>query len=337
MLNYALWIRRNGFLLGLLSGVVAAFFLPGPGSRNGVLHAGAVNNAGIALILFLQGLSLALEKLKSGAGNWKLHLIIQSFTFVVFPLAGGLLHWIVPLAWPAEPPAIRQGLLYLCVLPSTISTSVVLTALARGNVAGALFNAALSNIMGVVLTPLLVHELMRTAGQSASIGPLMLKITLLTLLPFAAGMAARKLVCQWVDQQKNWVTRISNTVIVFMVYSAFCDSFVEKVWQQHGGGTAARLFLCVLLLFAGMSGLIYSTCRALGLSREDLISAYFCSVKKTLAMGVPLAMLIFGAGSDVSLILLPIMMYHPLQILVNGLLADRWGREVAGASRAPPG
>jgi solute carrier family 10 (sodium/bile acid cotransporter), member 7 len=126
-----------------------------PGSRDRFLHPELVNNFGIALILFLQGLSLAFEKLKSGASNWKLHIIIQSFTFIV------------PLLWTSEPTAIRQGLLYLGVLPSTISTSVVLTAVAYGNVAGALFNAVLSNIIGVVLTPLLVHELMQTKSMES--------------------------------------------------------------------------------------------------------------------------------------------------------------------------
>jgi sodium/bile acid cotransporter 7 len=232
------------------------------------------------------------------------------------------------LFWAAEPPGIRQGLLYLCVLPSTISTSVVLTAVAQGNVAGALFNAALSNIIGVVLTPLLVHVLMKTTGQSAPLGPLMLKIMLLTLLPFFIGMSLRRFVRKWVEHHKAWIARISNTVIVFIVYSAFCDSFVEKIWQQHGAATTAKLFLCVSLLFTGMSLLIYWTCRALRLNREDRITAYFCSVKKTLAMGVPLAVLIFGSRSDVPLILLPLMFYHPLQIFINGLLANHWRNEI---------
>ncbi len=326
-MNYLTWIRRNGFILGLVLAVLLAFLFPVPGSRNGFLHPELVNNFGIALILFLQGLSLAFEKLKSGASNWKLHAIIQSFTFIVFPLVGIFAYFVVPLLWTSEPIAIRQGLLYLCVLPSTISTSVVLTAVAHGNVAGALFNAALSNIIGVVLTPLLVHELMQTTGQSTPLGPLM-KITLLTLLPFFIGMSLRKHVKKWVDHHKAWIGRISNTVIVFIVYSAFCDSFVEKIWQQHGTATAGKLFVCVALLFTGMSLLIYSTCRALQLNREDRITAYFCSVKKTLAMGVPLAMLIFGPRSDIPLILLPLMLYHPIQIFVNGLLANQWGRSV---------
>jgi len=327
-MSFTTWIRRNGFVLGLLLAVLLAFLFPAPGARDGFLHAGMVDNAGIAVILFLQGLSLAVEQLKSGAGNWRLHAIIQSFTFVIFPIVGVLAYFVVPLAWPSEPAGIQQGLLYLCVLPSTISTSVVLTAVAHGNVAGALFNAALSNLVGVVLTPLLVHALMHTTGHVAPMGPLMLKIMLLTLLPFFAGMSLRGHVKKWVDQHKIWIARLSNAVIVFIVYTAFCDSVAEKTWQQHGLATTARLFLCVLLLFAVMSWLIYFTCRALRLSRADWITAYFCSVKKTLAMGVPLAMLIFGPGSDLSLILLPLMFYHPLQIFINGLLANHWGKVV---------
>jgi sodium/bile acid cotransporter 7 len=315
-----------------MAAVVVAFLWPEPGVRGGILHADFVNNFGIALILFLQGLSLAFEKIKSGAGNWRLHAIIQTFTFVVFPLAGILFHFVVPLLWPGEPEAIRDGFLYLCVLPSTISTSVVLTAVARGNTAGALFNAAFSNILGVVLTPLLAQALMHSTGQAGSFGPLLLKIMLLTLVPFFGGMALRPLVKKWVDAQKAWVARISNAVIVFIVYSAFCDSVVERIWQTHGWTMTALVFLFVTLLFAGMSGLIGLTCRALKLKHEDAIAAYFCSVKKTLALGVPLAMLIFGQRHDLSLILLPIMFYHPLQLLVNGILANRWARQMPPAT-----
>jgi sodium/bile acid cotransporter 7 len=330
------WIRQNGFLLGLLLAVGVAFLFPVPGARGGWLHADLMNNAGIATILFLQGLSLALEKIRSGAANWRLHVIIQSFTFVIFPLAGIAACFLVPLVWRSEPAAIQQGLLYLCVLPSTISTSVVLTAVAQGNVAGALFNAALSNIIGVMLTPLLVRALMHGTGHSGPMGTLMLKIMLLTLLPFCVGMSLRPRLKNWVDRNKAWVARISNAVIIFIVYTAFCDSVAGRVWQQRGLGMTAKLFVCVLGLFGVMSWLIYLTCRALRLNREDLIAAYFCSVKKTLAMGVPLAMLIFGPGSDISLILLPLMFYHPLQIFINGVLANHWGRQAARAMPARP-
>lgn len=305
--------------------VSLAFILPGPGSRHGILHADILSNFGIALILFLQGLSLAIEKIKDGAKNWRLHTVVQAFTFVVFPLVGLLFHWVVPFFWPDEPQAIKDGFLYLCVLPSTVSTSVVLTAVARGNTAGALFNAAFSNIIGVMVTPILVHLLMQRTGQSAPFGPLLVKITLLTLVPFALGVILRRYVSAWIDANKPWVNRISNTVVLFIVYTAFCDSVEERIWSQYGFSLTGQVLFIVILLFAGMSVLIYLTGLAVQLNREDMIAAYFCSVKKTLAMGVPLAILIFGQRADLTLILLPIMFYHPFQLFVNGLLANRWG------------
>ena len=127
------WIKTNGFVIGLFIVVLLAFIFPDPGARNGWLHPDLVQNVGIALILFLQGISMPLEKVRKGAGNWKLHVIIQSFTFLIFPLVGLGFGWVLQQIWPAEPPALRDGFLYLCVLPSTVSTSVVLTSVAGGN------------------------------------------------------------------------------------------------------------------------------------------------------------------------------------------------------------
>src|ERR1700722_4036876 len=171
-----IWIRTNGFILGLFAVVLLAFIFPDPAARNGWLHPDLVQNVGIALILFLQGISMPLEKVKSGAGNWKLQVIIQSFTFVIFPLVGLGFGFVLQTLWPAEPPAVREGFLYLCVLPSTVSTSVVLTSVAGGNTAVAILSAAFSNIAGVLLAPLLVSLLMHATGKtgSGSLGPLLL-------------------------------------------------------------------------------------------------------------------------------------------------------------------
>lgn len=323
----AVWLRGNAFLLGLGVATALAFVFPEPGARGGWLQPEILVNAGVALILFLQGLSLPFEKVKAGAANWRLHLIVQSFTFAVFPLVGLALNAVLPALWPDQPPAIRDGFLYLCVLPSTVSSSVVFTAVARGNTAGALFNAAFSNVLGVLLTPILVHLLMRTTGQSAPFGPLLLKIAALTLVPFAIGAWLRPRFAGWIDARKAWVTRISNGAILFMVYAAFCDSVQDRVWQRHGAVVTLQTLALATALFVVMSLLIAGSCRALRLNREDFIAGYFCAVKKTLAMGVPLAVLIFGAEAELSLILLPIMFYHPIQLLVNGVLANRWGRE----------
>jgi solute carrier family 10 (sodium/bile acid cotransporter), member 7 len=321
------WVRRNGFIIGLFAAVIIAFLFPQPGSRNGWLHPELISNFGIALILFLQGLSMPLEKVKRGAGNWRLHVIIQLFTFVVFPIVGLGFQSVEPHIWINEPLGIQQGFLYLCVLPSTVSTSVVLTSVARGNTAAAILSAAFSNIVGVVLTPLLVSFLMQATGQSGPMGPLLVQIACLTLLPFAVGVGLRRFIQAWIDANKGWVNLISNSVILFIVYTAFCDSVSERIWNKYGIILTVGVLLSVVLLFGVMSALIYLTSFAAKLNREDWIAVYFCSVKKTLAMGVPLAILIFGSRANLGLILLPIMFYHPFQLFVNGLLANRWAHE----------
>jgi solute carrier family 10 (sodium/bile acid cotransporter), member 7 len=313
---------------------------PSPGAKGGWVHPDLLNNAGVALILFLQGLAMAVERMKTGASNWRLHVIVQSFTFLLFPIVGLAFHEITRIIWPSEPSALRDGFLYLCVLPSTVSTSVVLTTVARGNTPGAIFNAALSNILGVMLTPLLVHLLMEASGQVSSFGPLLLKITLLTLIPFAVGMGIRPLVKKWVDAHGSWLSFLSNGVILLIVYTAFCDSVEGRIWEHYGIGLTIEVLAGVIALFTTVSLLVWVVSNVVRLERDDFVAALFCSVKKTLAMGVPLAQLIFGAKANLGLILLPIMFYQPLQLFVCGLLANHFSsqnREVPAGDVSPIG
>jgi solute carrier family 10 (sodium/bile acid cotransporter), member 7 len=333
-------VKQNGFIIALLCAVGLAFLFPSAGAKGGWLHPDLINNVGVALILFVQGLAMAVERMKAGAGNWRLHLIVQGFTFLVFPVVGWTFHEGTRVFWPGEPGALRDGFLYLCVLPSTVSTSVVLTSVARGNTPGAIFNAGLSNILGVMFTPLLVRFLMQAGGQVASFGPLLLKITLLTLVPFIAGMACRMLLRQWADQNRRLLNLLSNGVILFIVYTAFCDSVEGRVWEKYGIGLTLQVLGSVVILFTTISLLVLGVSSVVQLSREDFIAALFCSVKKTLAMGVPLAQLIFGAHANLGLILLPIMFYHPFQLFVCGLLANRFASqqpEVGLADNREPG
>jgi solute carrier family 10 (sodium/bile acid cotransporter), member 7 len=320
-------VKQNGFIIALLCAVGLAFLFPSAGAKGGWLHPDLINNVGVALILFVQGLAMAVERMKAGAGNWRLHLIVQGFTFLVFPVVGWTFHEGTRVFWPGEPGALRDGFLYLCVLPSTVSTSVVLTSVARGNTPGAIFNAGLSNILGVMFTPLLVRFLMQASGQVASFGPLLLKITLLTLVPFIAGMACRMVLRQWADQNRRLLNLLSNGVILFIVYTAFCDSVEGRVWEKYGIGLTLQVLGSVVILFTTISLLVLGVSSVVQLSREDFIAALFCSVKKTLAMGVPLAQLIFGAHANLGLILLPIMFYHPFQLFVCGLLANRFAAQ----------
>src|ERR1700752_3506030 len=140
--------KQNGFIIAVLCAVGLAFLFPSAGARGGWLHPDLVNKAGVELILFVQGLAMAVERMKAGAGNWRLHLVIQGFTFLIFPVVRWVFLECTQALWPGEPEELRDGFLYLCVLPSTVSTSVVLTSVARGNTPGASFKAGLSNILG---------------------------------------------------------------------------------------------------------------------------------------------------------------------------------------------
>src|SRR6266481_4657180 len=270
-------VKRNGFIIALLCAVGLAFLFPSAGAKGGWLHPDLLNNIGVALILFVQGLAMAVERMKAGAGNWRLHLIVQGFTFLVFPVVGWVFSEVTRVIWPGEPGALRDGFLYLCVLPSTVSTSVVLTSVARGNASGAIFNAALSNILGVMFTPLLVRLLMQASGQVSSFGPLLLKITLLTLVPFVIGMGIRPLVREWVDARRSWLNLVSNGVILLIVYTAFCDSVEGRVWEHYGIGLTVKVLIGVVALFTAVSLLVWTIANAARLERDDFIAALFCS------------------------------------------------------------
>ena len=182
---------------------------------------------------------------ESEAGCWELAAArhYPGFHFCHFSDCRSGLQFLLSHLWTNEPEAIKQGFLYLCVLPSTVSTSVVLTSVAGGNTAAAILSAAFSNIVGVILTPLLVSFLMHATGHSGPIGPLLIQITMLTLLPFTVGVVLRHFVHHWVDANKRWINRISNGVILFIVYTAFCDSVAEKIWHKYGVILTAEVFL----------------------------------------------------------------------------------------------
>lgn len=318
------FLQRNWFVLALPLAVGLAWVAPGVGASGGWLRSEITTKAAVAAIFFSQGLTLPAAALRQGALQWRLHLLVQSFTFVGFPLLGLALDAAVGARLT---PDLRLGFLYLCVLPSTISTSVVLTAQAGGNAAGALFNAVFSNVLGVFLTPLWVAWLMKAGGQSLPLGPVVREIVLLLLLPLAAGQAARTGLRTWADTNRRRLGDVNSALILFIVFAAFCNSVQAQVWSQHGLGLTAGAMAGVTLVFVLAAGAVEGLARLLRLNRPNRIAASFCAPQKTLASGVPLAKVVFGAHPGLGLILLPVVLYHPLQLLVCGVLAARWARQ----------
>lgn len=278
---------------------------------------------------FLHGVALSFPSLKAGALNWRLHLLVQASTYLMFPLLGFLA---VMLLDDRVPAGLSLGFFYLCALPSTVSSSVAFTSAARGNVAGAVFNATLSSLLGVVLTPLWIGVVLKTAGQALDYGPVIFDLFRWLILPLVLGQLARPLIGVWVQRHKAKIGLADRATILVLVYTSFCDSFTQGVWANNALLMLVGVGLGSALILAAAIGVTTWSARALGFSAEDRITAIFCGSKKTLASGVPMAKLIFGAHPAIGLILLPIMVYHSLQLLVCGVFAERWSKRPAEPS-----
>lgn len=303
-----------------------AFVIPDAGANGGWLRTETTTRLAVALIFLLQGLGLPLHALRSGAARWPLHLLVQSTTFLLFPLLGIALD---AFAGRFLPPDLRLGFLLMCVLPSTISSSVVLTSLAGGNTAGAIFNAALSNLLGVFLTPLWVAWLTRATGARPDLGQVVRDIGLLLLAPMAAGQLLRLALADWADARKRLFSNAASGLVLFLVFAAFCNSVKARLWDGLGDGRLAMAFAGVAGVFTVATLGVEGLSRWMRLDRADRIAASFCAPQKTIASGIPLAKAMFGAHPGLGLILLPVMLYHTLQLVVSGVLADRWRRQAS--------
>jgi sodium/bile acid cotransporter 7 len=210
-----------------------------------------------------------------------------------------------------------------------------MTTLARGNVAGAVFNATVSSLLGMLITPLLVSVWLHTSGQGLSLQRQLLDVAEQLLLPFIAGQLLRPLLAGWVTRNKNVTGKVDRAVILLIVYNSFCDSTKAGLWSNYGILT----LLQTLLLAGGLLAIVLTATtfisQRFGFSIEDEITAVFCGSKKSLATGVPMAKLLFGGSaagaSALGLIVLPIMFYHQLQLLVCSVIARRYAQRLDDA------
>lgn len=309
------------FLLLLLGTVALASLLPARG--DGARIADAVADAGIVLLFFLHGAKLSRAAIWDGAKAWRLHLAVLATTFAVFPLLG-----LASQQIGAVPDGMRAGLLFLTLLPSTVQSSIAFTAIARGNVAAAVVSASFSNLLGIVLTPLLVALLMQRTGSGSLISLASVEgIVLQLLLPFLIGHLARPWIGGFVARHKAMIGRVDRGSILLVVYAAFSAAVVEGLWQTVSAGEMALLAgLCVALL-AIVLCFTWGLGRMMGLARAERIVLVFCGSKKSLATGVPMAGLLFPASS-VGAILLPVMLFHQIQLMACAVLARRYGAQV---------
>lgn len=327
MLNNTIFnkLKKEWFLVAMLLAIALSTIAPTLGKSGGWLHLDKLTQLGIALIFFLHGINLSPKKIKEGMGNWQLHILIQLTTFVVYPMI-----WVIAGYGFNQlfPPALALGFCYLFALPSTISSSVAMTSLAKGNVPGAIFNASLSSVLGVILTPFIIELFTSTLGQQIPLADTIISVTKIILMPMLIGQLSRPFLSSLLNRYNSVINKVDKWVIIFIVLNAFSDSIVENIW--HGFSVSSLLFcisICLIVIFL-ITHFIKACTTRLKFKTEDEIAAIFCGTKKTLAAGVPMAKVIFASNPHLGMILLPIMLYHPIQLFYCAILANRYEKRM---------
>lgn len=282
---------------------------------------GQLTNVAIAFLFFLYGARLSTQEALNGLKHWRLHLTILAFTFVVYPLIGIALR---PLtAFISHD--MYLGILFLTLVPSTVQSSVAFTSIAKGNVAGAIVSASTSNLVGVFITPSLVMLLMGTGGGVHIDTSVFGEIALLLLAPFILGQLTRRWVGKFAQSKATKV--VDRGSIAMVVYSAFSKGVVDGIWSSISIWELAFLVAFAAIFVAFMLWLTKKVSEKLGFKRADTVAIEFCGSKKSLATGLPMASVIFASGgTSLGLLILPLMIYHQVQLMMCSWLASRYAQ-----------
>ncbi len=309
----------DGFTTLLIAVLATATLFPASGALAVFFHKATI--AAIALLFFMHGAKLSREAILSGIGHWRLHLVVLGCTFVVFPLLGLASQ---PVLRPFLGESLLMGVMFLCVLPGTVQSAIAFTSLAGGNVPAAICSASASSIIGIVLTPVLVSVLMNTGSGAGAV-----KLNSIfviggqLLVPFVAGHLMRPLIGDFVDRHGRTLAGVDQASILLLVYTAISSSVVEGLWRTVNVQQSIALSVaCCLLLALIIAATAWLGAR-LGFDREDRITIVFCGSKKSMANGVPMASVLF-AGATLGHVLLPLMIFHQIQLMVCAVLARHY-------------
>ncbi len=315
------FLALDRFTVLLITMVVLATISPISG--HAAHYFNLLTTMAIAILFFLHGAKLSHQAVIEGMLHWKMHLLVFAFTFIIFPLLGLLAK---PVLEPLLGQQLYWGFLFMCFLPSTVQSSIAFTSMAKGNVAGAVCSASFSNIIGMLITPILVsYFILGQSQQGFDPSKSILHITLLLLVPFILGQLLRSYIFPYMVKLPSLVKAFDQGSILMVVYGAFSSAVVAGLWHQVSGLTLLYLTLACSALLTLVMLLAWNLPKWLGFQRADQITIFFCSSKKTLASGVPMAQILF-IGQPIGMIVLPIMIFHQIQLMVCGVIANYWSK-----------
>jgi sodium/bile acid cotransporter 7 len=314
----------DNFTLTLVAVVITASLLPCSGAWAVAFN--ALTNIAIGLLFFMHGAKLSREAIVAGITHWRLHLLVFASTFVMFPVLGVALR---PLLQPLVTPDLYVGVLFLCALPATVQSAIAFTSIARGNVPAAVCSASGSSLIGIFLTPVLVGLLLSQHGAVSSAHAVQ-AIVVQLLLPFIAGQVARRWIGGWIERHRALLSVTDRSSILLVVYTAFSEAVIQGLWQQIPLRALVGLVVVCAVLLGLALAITTLSARRLGFSKADEVTIVFCGSKKSLASGIPMARVLF-AGHAVGAVVLPLMLFHQMQLMVCAVLAQRYASR---ASRA---
>ncbi|MDM0037131.1 bile acid:sodium symporter family protein [Variovorax sp. J22P271] len=318
----------DNFTLALVATVTLASLWPASGATAHFFE--RLTTVAIGLLFFLHGAKLSREAVLGGITHWRLHLLVFGATFVMFPLLGLALK---PVLTPLVTPELYTGVLFLCVLPATVQSAIAFTSMARGNMPAAICSASASTMLGVFITPLLVNLIVVPHGAAGASFDAIGRILLQLMVPFIAGHLLRPWIGGWVKRRASVLTLVDRGSILLVVYTAFSAAVIEGLWKQVPmSALAGLLVVCAVLLALALLVTTWAS-RALGFDKADEITIVFCGSKKSLASGIPMAKVLF-ASHAVGAIVLPLMLFHQMQLMVCAVLAQRYARRKADAAAA---
>lgn len=314
-------MKFNGFIAAIFMAIIVAYFFP---QGNEILPLKTITDIGIGLIFFFYGLKLSPAEFKLGLLNYKSHIVIQLTTFIIFPLLALLF---LPFFEEGVTSEIWIAIFFFATLPSTVSSSVVMVAIAKGNLPTAIFNASLSGLIGIFATPLWLGIFLQKATNFEFMDVL-LKLCLQIILPLVLGLFFQKFLGDFARKHGKKLGLIDKTTIILIIYSSFSNSFTSNIFSAVSQLDLAKLFGIVVVLFFTIYFGLNLFCDALGFNLKDKIATQFCGTKKSLVHGSVMVKIIFGSAASTGLLLLPIMLYHSLQLLAVAYFAENYRKKV---------
>ncbi|TRZ42435.1 bile acid:sodium symporter family protein [Robertkochia solimangrovi] len=313
-------MKIDRFVLAILIVIGLAYIFPYLGSDQSPLNLDIIASAGISLIFFFYGLKLSPEKIKDGLKNWKLHLVVQLTTFFIFPLVVLLVYpWVIHTQFSE----LWLPFFFLAALPSTVSSSVVMVSIAKGNIPAAIFNASISGLIGIAITPLWMGLFLQQDSTGYDLSDIYVKLIVEILIPVILGLVLNKKLGKVAVRYAKELALFDKSIILVIIYKSFAESFLENVFAEIQTKDLLIMFLCAIALFFFMFYTTGFLSKRLNFSAEDRITAQFCGTKKSLVHGTVFSKILFAGSFSTGLILLPLMLFHGLQIFIISIIASK--------------